>query len=595
MARSALRLSLALFVVLAFRPAVTVCPIASGRRRAGGRAAADAQRSGLRSEPQPGAAARRRVHGRARGAVKIGDYFGKRPVVLSFVYYGCPMLCLQSLSSLAATLGVLSENPGEDFEVVSISIDPRETPSLALEKKAHYVQRSGKPSIAKGWHFLTGTEQTSSGSRAPPASATCGTSRRSNMCTRPASSSRRRKGRSRAICSASTTARAICVSRCSTRGRENQLSARAGAALLLSLRPGDGPLQPRDHARRAAGRRRHGLFTRHADLRLDETRAKAGRVRHMFGIPLFPERASTIANEVDALYFFLVGLLVVMSVLIATLVVSFAIRFRRRHAGRSRRAGSRRADARARMDRHAVHHRDGDLLLGREGLLRDGQPAAGNAEHLRRRQAVDVEGAAPTGQREINQLHVPVGRPVKLIMTSEDVIHDFSIPAMRVKADVIPGRFVQIWFEPTTPGTYQIFCAEYCGTQHSRMTGQVVVMEANAYQTWLSGGTAEGSLASTGEKLFADLACNTCHRPDSRGRGPVLQNLYSHPVQLHDGTMVTADENYLRESILTPAAKVTAGFQPVMPAFQGLVSEEQLLALIEYVKSLSAQQENVNR
>ena len=315
----------------------------------------------------------------------------------------------------------------------------------------------------------------------------------------------------------------------------------------------------------------------------------------MFGIPLFPARASTIANEVDALYFFLVGLSVVMSVLIATLVVSFAIRFRRRH----------------RDDVGAQVH--GGLMLelawtvvpfvvamiiffwGAKvyfvmaspppetlNIYVVGKQWMWKAQHL-------------TGQREINQLHVPVGRPVKLIMTSEDVIHDFSIPAMRVKSDVIPGRFVQIWFEPTTPGTYQIFCAEYCGTQHSRMTGQVVVMEANAYQTWLSGGTAEGSLASTGEKLFADLACNTCHRPDSRGRGPVLQNLYSHPVQLLDGTMVTADENYLRESILTPAAKVTAGYQPVMPAFQGLVSEEQLLALIEYVKSLSTQQENVNR
>ena len=315
----------------------------------------------------------------------------------------------------------------------------------------------------------------------------------------------------------------------------------------------------------------------------------------MFGIPLFPERASTIANEVDALYFFLVGLSVVMSVLIATLVVSFAIKFHRRH----------------RDEVGAQVH--GGLMLelawtvvpfviamiiffwGAKvyfvmaspppetlNIYVVGKQWMWKAQHL-------------TGQREINQLHVPVGRPVKLIMTSEDVIHNFSIPAMRVKADVIPGRFVQIWFEPTTPGTYQIFCAEYCGTQHSRMTGQVVVMEANAYQTWLSGGTAEGSLASTGEKLFADLACNTCHRPDSRGRGPVLQNLYGHPVQLLDGTVVTADENYLRESILTPAAKVTAGYQPVMPAFQGLVSEEQLLALIEYVKSLSTQQENVNR
>ena len=315
----------------------------------------------------------------------------------------------------------------------------------------------------------------------------------------------------------------------------------------------------------------------------------------MFGIPLFPERASTIANEVDALYFFLIGLSVVMSVLIATLVVSFAIKFRRRH-------------------RDAVGAQvHGGMALERAWtivpflitlvvffwgakiyfVMASPPPETLNIYVVGKQWMWKVQHL--TGQREINQLHVPVGRPVKLIMTSEDVIHNFSIPAMRVKADVIPGRFVQIWFEPTRPGTYQIFCAEYCGTQHSRMTGQVEVMEANAYQTWLSGGAAEGSLASTGERLFADLACNTCHRPDSRGRGPVLQNLYSHPVQLHDGTVVTADENYLRESILTPGAKVTAGFQPVMPAFQGLVSEEQLLALIEYVKSLSTQQENVNR
>jgi cytochrome c oxidase subunit 2 len=121
------------------------------------------------------------------------------------------------------------------------------------------------------------------------------------------------------------------------------------------------------------------------------------------------------------------------------------------------------------------------------------------------------------------------------------------------------------------------------------MTGRVVVMAPSAYQAWLSGGEGEGSLASTGEKLFADLACNTCHRPDSRGRGPMLTNVFGHPVQLQDGTVVTADENYLRESILTPAVRVAAGYQPVMPAFQGLITEEQLLALIEYVKSLSAQ------
>jgi len=192
------------------------------------------------------------------------------------------------------------------------------------------------------------------------------------------------------------------------------------------------------------------------------------------------------------------------------------------------------------------------------------------------------------GQREINELHVPLGRPVKLIMTSEDVIHDLFVPAFRMKADVIPGRYTNIWFQPTKPGRYHLFCAEYCGTRHSGMIGEVVVMSPTEYQTWLSGGAPEGSLASTGAKLFQDLACNTCHRPDAQGRGPMLEGLFGKSVQLLSGETVTVDEAYVRESILTPAAKVAAGFQPIMPAFQGLVSEEQLLGLIEYVKSLQA-------
>jgi cytochrome c oxidase subunit 2 len=311
----------------------------------------------------------------------------------------------------------------------------------------------------------------------------------------------------------------------------------------------------------------------------------------MFGIPLFPESASTIAGEVDALYYFLVGLSGFFAVLIAGLIVSFAIMFRRRHADE---VGTQ------------VH---GGLLLelgwtvvpflitlviffwGAKVyfVMASPPPETLNIYVVGKQWMWKVQHVS--GQREINQLHVPVGRPVKLIMTSEDVIHDFSVPAFRVKADVIPGRFVQMWFEPTHPGTYRIFCAEYCGTEHSKMVGEVVVMEPAAYQTWLSGGAPEGSLASTGERLFSELACNTCHRPDSRGRGPLLENVFGQPVQLHDGTVVTADESYIRESILMPAAKVTAGFQPVMPAFQGLVSEEQLLGLIEYIKSLSPQRQ----
>jgi len=199
------------------------------------------------------------------------------------------------------------------------------------------------------------------------------------------------------------------------------------------------------------------------------------------------------------------------------------------------------------------------------------------------------------GQREINELHVPVGRAVKLIMTSEDVIHDVFVPAFRIKADVLPGRYTHIWFQATKPGRYHLFCAEYCGTRHSGMIGEVVVMAPSEYQTWLSGGAPEGSLAAAGEKLFQDLACVTCHRADSQGRGPMLQGLFGKTVQLQNGETVVADEAYVRESILRPSAKITAGYQPIMPTFQGLISEEQLLELIEYVKSLHTQPQTPNK
>ncbi len=190
------------------------------------------------------------------------------------------------------------------------------------------------------------------------------------------------------------------------------------------------------------------------------------------------------------------------------------------------------------------------------------------------------------GQREINELHVPVGRDVKLIMTSQDVIHSFFVPAFRMKQDVLPGRYTVAWFRATKPGTYHLFCSQYCGTQHSGMIGSVIVMEPAQYEAWMSGGST-GPLSATGEKLFAELGCSTCHRTDTQGRGPNLQGVFGKPVLLQDGRTVTADENYIRESILDPGAKVVNGFKPVMPTFQGLVSEEQLNALVAYVKSLS--------
>ena len=197
-----------------------------------------------------------------------------------------------------------------------------------------------------------------------------------------------------------------------------------------------------------------------------------------------------------------------------------------------------------------------------------------------------------TGQREINQLHIPLDRDVKMVMSSQDVIHDFFVPAFRVKADVLPGRFTEIWFHTTKTGTYHLFCSQYCGTDHSGMIGQVIVMEPTAFQAWLNEGGATGSLASNGQQLFQQLGCATCHRFDTQGRGPNLAGLFGKPVLLEDGRTVTADENYLRESILNPGAKIVSGFKPIMPSFQGQVSEESLMALVAYIKSLSQPQQN---
>ncbi len=190
------------------------------------------------------------------------------------------------------------------------------------------------------------------------------------------------------------------------------------------------------------------------------------------------------------------------------------------------------------------------------------------------------------GQREINELHVPIGQNVKLIMTSQDVIHSFFVPAFRIKQDVLPGRYTTLWFKATAPGRYHLFCAEYCGTNHSGMGGDIVVMEPQDYAMWMASG-ATAPLQETGKELFSALGCATCHRSDVQGRGPNLVGLYNTDVMLEDGRTVRADDNYVREAILDPTAKIVKGFKPIMPTFQGIVSDEQLNALVAYIKSLA--------
>jgi cytochrome c oxidase subunit 2 len=302
--------------------------------------------------------------------------------------------------------------------------------------------------------------------------------------------------------------------------------------------------------------------------------------------PLFPQAASTQATQVDGIYFFMMAVTAFFSLLIAGLLIAFAIKYHRQH------------DDEVGIPIH------GSLALellwtiipffitmvmfgwGAKVFFDTYRPPKGAMEIYIVGKQWMWKAQHMDGQREINELHVPVGRPVKLTMGSEDVLHSFYIPAFRVKADVIPGRYNVLWFTPTKAGRYHLFCAEYCGTKHSGMIGWVEVMEPNDFQTWLSGGRASESPAAAGEKLFQDLVCISCHRDDAQARGPQLKGLFGHTVQLQGGATVVADEAYIRESIVNPQAKIVNGFQPIMPTFQGLVTEEQLLQLIAYVRSL---------
>jgi len=303
--------------------------------------------------------------------------------------------------------------------------------------------------------------------------------------------------------------------------------------------------------------------------------------------PLFPEQASSVSPLVDGLYLGLVVITGVVSLLIWIAIFYLAIKYRRR------------------PDNELAQEQEPPVFLemawtiiptiificifvaGAWVFFRINRVPANALEVYATGRQWMWKFQHPTGQREINSLHVPVGRPVKITMASEDVIHSLWFPAFRVKADVIPNRFRTMWFEATKVGTYHIFCAEYCGTQHSGMIGSVVVMEPTEYQRWLAGGS-EGSLASQGEQLFAKYACNTCHMDMATGRGPVLAGLYGKSRPLVNGDVITADDNYIRESILNPAAKVAAGYQPIMPTFQGQVSEDDLIRLLAYVRSIPA-------
>jgi cytochrome c oxidase subunit 2 len=314
---------------------------------------------------------------------------------------------------------------------------------------------------------------------------------------------------------------------------------------------------------------------------------------------LFPEAASTVAPRVDALFWFLTILTLVLSLLIAGLIVYFAIKYRR-HSSADRTPY--RSDMRLEMlwiigplpILLYIFFWSADLFFE----IRQPPADSMKIDCVARQWMWKFQH--PSGRREIDVLHVPVNRPVVVSMISQDVIHSFYVPAFRVKQDVLPGRYTRVWFEPDKVGEYHLFCAEYCGTNHSRMIGRVVVLSQADYEAWLAGTSNEPPQVA-GMKLFDRFRCASCHGPSnlidpgfaaadvgSSRRGPPLAGVFGTEVKLTDGRTVTADEAYLRESILRPQAKIVAGFQPIMPSYEGQLTEENVLELIAHIKSLKA-------
>lgn len=305
----------------------------------------------------------------------------------------------------------------------------------------------------------------------------------------------------------------------------------------------------------------------------------------IFPFDVIPDQASTYAERVDPLFYFLIVLSVIITVGTLGMMGFLAVRFRRIE-GRER-------------ESHALEYPlleiawtiiPAIVLLAifawGAKLYADYQRAPESAMQI------DVVGKQwmwkiqhPNGVREVNNLHVPVGQPIRLNLTSQDVLHDFWLPAFRVKVDVVPGRFSSLWFEPTQVGTYDIFCAEYCGTEHSLMRGKVTVMEQADYVEWLAGGPKK-SPVDAGEFIFAQLGCATCHNARADSRGPDMNGVFGSVVTLTTGERRNADEEYLRESITQPSKVIVEGYTALMPSFVNQLSAEKVNNLIAYIKSI---------
>ncbi len=531
-------------------------------------------------------------HGRS---VALRDYFHQRPVILSLVYYDCPMLCTLVLNGLVRSLRGMSLQLGQDYDVITVSFNPSEGPSLAAAKKRVYLDRYARKPAEGSWHFLTGEESAirsltnAVGFRYAFDKQTQQYVHASGIMVLTPNGTISRYFYGIDYSPRDLRLGLVEASNGKIGTPVDQLllfcyhydpaTGKYGAAVMNALRIG-------------------GIGTLIAlavfvliSLRRD--RRAGGTILSVPGnkllaatFPLFPPSGSVVAERVDYLYFFLIAVTLLFTSIIFCSVLFFAIRYRRRRPDELPRP----VDGSVPLEvvwiaipsaiamviflwGAGLYFRNADVPPGALDVYVVGKQWMWKLQHTE-------------GQREINELHVPVGRPVKLTMTSQDTIHSFYVPAFRIKQDVLPGRYTSMWFQPEKTGIYHLFCAEYCGNQHSGMVGRVVVMEPAEYQNWLSGAVPGESMAASGERVFQRSACINCHHPDGRGRAPSVVGIFGKTVRLQSGASIVADEAYIRESILNPSAKIVAGYPNIMPTFQGLISEEGLMELVAYIKSL---------
>lgn len=311
----------------------------------------------------------------------------------------------------------------------------------------------------------------------------------------------------------------------------------------------------------------------------------------MWDFPLHPPADSSLATRVDHLFYAWLALAGIVTVAVFFLIVYFSVKYR--HGSRANRDMPSRGTLRHESHRIEIAWIVTPLIL----FLGMGFWAAGiyYAHAAPPADATEVYAVGKQwmwklehtgGQREIDELHVPAGRPIKLVMTSQDVIHSFFMPVFRIKQDVLPGRYTILWFTADKPGDYHVFCAQYCGTDHARMIGHVVVMQPAAFERWLTSGSAPQSMAAEGAARFRQYGCSGCHGASASVHAPKLEGLFGRRVQLSDGSSVVADERYIHDSVMLPRKDVVAGYEPIMPSFQGEIAEEDLLEIVEYIKSL---------